>query len=114
MVATAWNLKKLMEKLKEKFLQFILQLFFQGNRIKISRKPVEILPLYFIIKQHSLWNKNYHGIFQKLKTISVRNLIQSYQFTLQILPNQKDRLSLKKRQYKAALDLCYLKKIINF
>ena len=28
LAATAWNLKKLMEKLKEKFLQFIFQRFF--------------------------------------------------------------------------------------
>jgi len=42
------------------------------------------------------------------------NLSTIRKFTLQILSNQKDRLSLKKRQYKAALDLCYLKKIINF
>jgi IS5 family transposase len=31
MAATAWNLKKLMEKLKEKFLQLILRLFFPTN-----------------------------------------------------------------------------------
>jgi len=31
MAATAWNLKKLMEKLKEEFLQFIFRLFFPQN-----------------------------------------------------------------------------------
>jgi len=31
MAATAWNLKKMMEKLKEKFLQFIFRLFFPQN-----------------------------------------------------------------------------------
>jgi IS5 family transposase len=31
MAATAWNLKKLMEKLKEEFLKFIFQLFFPKN-----------------------------------------------------------------------------------
>ena len=31
MAATAWNLKKLMEKLKEKILQVIIQLFFPKN-----------------------------------------------------------------------------------
>ena len=31
MAATAWNLKKMMEKLKENFLQFIFQLFFSKN-----------------------------------------------------------------------------------
>ena len=32
MAATAWNLKKLMEELKEKFWHFIFQLFFQKKR----------------------------------------------------------------------------------
>ena len=31
MAATAWNLKKMMENLKEKFLQFIFRLFFPQN-----------------------------------------------------------------------------------
>jgi IS5 family transposase len=31
MAATAWNLKKLMEKLKEKFSQFIFRLLFSKN-----------------------------------------------------------------------------------
>ena len=31
LAATAWNLKKMMEKLKEKFLQFIFQLFLAKN-----------------------------------------------------------------------------------
>jgi predicted transposase YbfD/YdcC len=42
------------------------------------------------------------------------NLSTLRKFALQILSNQKDKLSLKKRQYKAALDVKYLKKIINF
>jgi predicted transposase YbfD/YdcC len=42
------------------------------------------------------------------------NLSTVRKFALQILSNQKDKLSLKKRQYKAALDIGYLKKIINF
>jgi predicted transposase YbfD/YdcC len=42
------------------------------------------------------------------------NLSTMRKFALQILANQKDKLSLKKRQYKAALDIRYLKKIINF
>jgi len=49
-----------------------------------------------------------------LKIVEYLNLSTIRKFTLQILSYQKDRLSLKKRQYKAALDLCYLKKIINF
>jgi IS5 family transposase len=31
MAATAWNLKRLMEKLKEKILQIIFRLFFPQN-----------------------------------------------------------------------------------
>ena len=42
------------------------------------------------------------------------NLSTLRKFALQLLSNQKDKLSLKKRQYKAALDVNYLKKIINF
>jgi hypothetical protein len=42
------------------------------------------------------------------------NLSTLRKFALQLLSNQKDKLSLKKRQYKAALDIAYLKKIINF
>jgi predicted transposase YbfD/YdcC len=42
------------------------------------------------------------------------NLSTLRKFALQVLSNQKDKLSLKKRQYKAALDVNYLKKIINF
>jgi predicted transposase YbfD/YdcC len=42
------------------------------------------------------------------------NLSTLRKLALQILSNQKDKLSLKKRQYKAALDVIYLKKIIKF
>jgi hypothetical protein len=42
------------------------------------------------------------------------NLSPLRKFALQLLSNQKDKLSLKKRQYKAALDVEYLKKISNF
>jgi predicted transposase YbfD/YdcC len=42
------------------------------------------------------------------------NLSTLRKFALQLLSSQKDKLSLKKRQYKAALDIGYLKKIINF
>jgi predicted transposase YbfD/YdcC len=42
------------------------------------------------------------------------NLSTLRKFALQLLSNQKDKFSLKKRQYKAALDVNYLKKIINF
>jgi predicted transposase YbfD/YdcC len=42
------------------------------------------------------------------------NLSTLRKFALQLLSNQKDKLSLKKRQYKAALDIGYLKKMINF
>jgi predicted transposase YbfD/YdcC len=42
------------------------------------------------------------------------NLSTLRKFALQLLSNQKDKLSLKKRQYKAALDVEYLKQIINF
>jgi predicted transposase YbfD/YdcC len=42
------------------------------------------------------------------------NLSTLRKFALQLLSNQKDKLSLKKRQYKAALDVKYLKKIIKF
>jgi predicted transposase YbfD/YdcC len=42
------------------------------------------------------------------------NLSTLRKLALQILSNQKDKLSLKKRQYKAALDVNYLKKIIKF
>jgi len=41
------------------------------------------------------------------------NLSTLRKFALQLLSNQKDKLSLKKRQYKAALDIGYLKKIVN-
>jgi IS5 family transposase len=36
MSACAWNLKKMMEKLKKKFLRFIYQCFFQQNFIRIA------------------------------------------------------------------------------
>jgi predicted transposase YbfD/YdcC len=42
------------------------------------------------------------------------NLSTLRKFALQILSNQKDKLSMKKRQYKAALDVEYLKNLINF
>jgi predicted transposase YbfD/YdcC len=42
------------------------------------------------------------------------NLSTLRKFALQILSIQNDKLSLKKRQYKAALDVSYLKKIIKF
>jgi len=42
------------------------------------------------------------------------NLSTLRKFALQLLSNQNDKLSLKKRQYKAALDINYLKKIVNF
>jgi predicted transposase YbfD/YdcC len=42
------------------------------------------------------------------------NLSTLRKFALQLLSSQKDKLSLKKRQYKAALDIAYLKKIIDF
>jgi hypothetical protein len=39
MAGTAWNLKKMMEKLKEEFLKFIFQLFFKkGFVIKLLEK----------------------------------------------------------------------------
>jgi hypothetical protein len=42
------------------------------------------------------------------------NLSTLRKFAWLVLSNQKDKLSLKKRQYKAALDVKYLKKIVNF
>jgi hypothetical protein len=42
------------------------------------------------------------------------NLSTLRKFALQLLTKQTDKLSLKKRQYKADLDVGYLKKIINF
>jgi predicted transposase YbfD/YdcC len=42
------------------------------------------------------------------------NLATLRKFALQLLSNQNDKLSLKKRQYKATLDLNYLKKIVKF
>ena len=36
MAATAWNLKKLMEKLKENFLQFIFRLFSPQNLYRLA------------------------------------------------------------------------------
>ena len=42
------------------------------------------------------------------------NLSTIRKLALQILSNQNDKLSLKKRQYKTALDIKYLKKIIKF
>ncbi|GHT02218.1 hypothetical protein AGMMS49525_05390 [Bacteroidia bacterium] len=41
------------------------------------------------------------------------NLSTVRKFALQILSDIKDRHSLKKRQYKAALDIGYLKKILK-
>ena len=41
------------------------------------------------------------------------NLTTIRKFALQILSNAKDKLSMKKRQYKAALDIGYMKKIIK-
>jgi predicted transposase YbfD/YdcC len=45
---------------------------------------------------------------------SPENLSVIRKFALQILTQQKDKLSLKKRQYKAALDGNYMKKLIHF
>jgi predicted transposase YbfD/YdcC len=42
------------------------------------------------------------------------NLSTLRKLTLQLLSSQKDKLRLKKRLYKADLDIGYLKKIINF
>ena len=42
------------------------------------------------------------------------NLSSVRKFALQLLTKQNDKLSLKKRQYKAALDVKYLKKIVKF
>jgi predicted transposase YbfD/YdcC len=42
------------------------------------------------------------------------NLTTIRKFALQIISNANDKLSLKKRQYKAALDMGYMKKLINF
>ncbi|KAA6314806.1 hypothetical protein EZS27_034634, partial [termite gut metagenome] len=42
------------------------------------------------------------------------NLSTMRKFALQLLSNMKDKHSLKKRQYKAALDMEYMKKILNF
>lgn len=36
LAATAWNLKKMMEKLKEKFLYFIFRWFFHQDKIYFS------------------------------------------------------------------------------
>jgi IS5 family transposase len=36
MAATAWNLKKMMEKLKEKLLQFIFRLLFPQNFYRLA------------------------------------------------------------------------------
>jgi hypothetical protein len=36
MAATAWNLKKLMQTLKEKFLQLVFQLFFPCMQLPVS------------------------------------------------------------------------------
>jgi predicted transposase YbfD/YdcC len=41
------------------------------------------------------------------------NLSTIRKFALQVISNAKDKLSLKKRQYKAALDEGYLKKLLN-
>lgn len=42
------------------------------------------------------------------------NLSIIRKFALQIISNANDKLSLRKRQYKAALDIGYMKKLINF
>ncbi|GAE21763.1 hypothetical protein JCM10003_1261 [Bacteroides pyogenes JCM 10003] len=36
LAATAWNLKKMMERLKENFLYFSFQWFFRQDKIKFS------------------------------------------------------------------------------
>jgi len=41
------------------------------------------------------------------------NLTTVRKFALQIISNANDRLSMKKRQYKAALDFGYMKKILK-
>lgn len=43
-----------------------------------------------------------------------QNLSTVRKFALQIISQAKDKLSLKKRQYKAALDLCYMRKLLVF
>ena len=42
------------------------------------------------------------------------NLATIRKFALQIISNAKDKLSLKKRQYKAALDFAYMLKLLKF
>jgi predicted transposase YbfD/YdcC len=42
------------------------------------------------------------------------NLTTIRKFALQIISNAKDKYSLKKRQYKAALDFSYMKKLLEF
>ncbi|KAA6311684.1 hypothetical protein EZS27_037240, partial [termite gut metagenome] len=42
------------------------------------------------------------------------NLSTIRKFALQLLSNMKDKHSLKKKQYKAALDMEYMNKILDF
>jgi hypothetical protein len=43
-----------------------------------------------------------------------QNLSVLRNMALQIISNQKDKLSIKKRTYKAVLDIGYLKRLIGF
>ncbi len=50
MSATAWNLKKMMEKLKEEFLFFYSQMYFFNQTFNVSPPECEFLRIDYISK----------------------------------------------------------------
>jgi predicted transposase YbfD/YdcC len=96
----------------------------QETRYYISDETVS-LPAYYLSLSRGHWgieNRLHWHLYVTFKEDACRarkgnapiNLSVLRKLALQILSNQKDKLSLKKRQYKAVLDVNYLKKIISF
>ena len=79
---------------------------FEKNDGKTERKNFAI---YFsnILSQKFLLLRSIKSVFKE-RLSTIRKL------ALQVLSNQNYKLSLKKRQYKDALDINYIKNIIKF
>lgn len=82
----------------------------QGNRIKNIRE-------YWGIENRLHWQLDVtfkEGACRARKNYSARNLNLLRKFTLAILRQQNDKLSLKARRWKCSLLPDYLKKVLGF
>ena len=119
---TAWkNVSTIVKIDSSREIKGVLQ---QETRYYISDEDVP-RPSYYLALSRGHWgieNQLHWHLDVTFKEDACRaragnaplNLSTIRKFALQILSNQNDKLSLKKRQYKAALDINYLKKIIMF